>query len=277
MKRLFVIGILITGLLFTACKKEKNAAGDEDDFVLIEKLADFYGFWEQMKVSPKTYMIQSYTGFYTGEGDDFSQLAASIEGDNEPYVLIVDGLTFSFSEYYYNQDADVSSSYMAQMTPGFYGKAYDLKFTENSMEAKSDGSIANPEGQVYMPLLFYPVVYDNLTEDEALTAGTTIRWKKDERNEHGVLISIEYHPGTQSDSLNRIDFTEYISRRKALKEDKGEFTFGISDFADFPDNADLDISIQRIGYTTFVDANGDDCTFAGIVISAAGFTLSKGE
>jgi len=179
-------------------------------------------------------------------------------------------------DYYYSQNNDFSMSDTALYMAEFYGKAYGLKLTENSLEAKSDGSIINPEGQMYIPKLFYPVTYENLTVDEKVTAGTTVKWNKDERNENGVLIKFEYSPSTQSDLMNRINYPEYIRGGKIV-EDIGDYTFSASDFSDFPSNADLDFSIERVGYTTFTDKNGDDCSIAGLIISMAGYTISIAE
>ncbi len=265
MKRLFIFSVIIAGVLLSGCKKEEVTPGDA--------ISDFYGFLDQWKESPKSYMIQSYYGPYSKPEDDFSSLDAYIAGNSEPLSLVIDELSLIFPDYYYSQNSDFSMSDTALYMAEFYGKAYDLKFVENSLEAKSDGSISNPDGQVYIPKLFYPVTYENLTVDEKVTTGTTVKWNKDDKNENGVLITFKYSPSTQSDSLNRINYPEYIRGGKIV-EDIGEYTFGSIDFADFPPNADLGFTIERVGCTTFTDKNGDDCSIAGLVISSAGFTIS---
>jgi len=268
MKRLFIFSVIIAGVLLSGCKKEEVTPGDA--------ISDFYEFLDQWKESPISYMIQSVSGPYSKPEDDFSQLTAYIAGNREPLGLIVDELSLFFPDYYYSQNSDFSMSDTALYMAEFYGKAYGLKLTENSLEAKSDGSIPIPEGQVYIPKLFYPVTYENLTVDEKVTAGTTVKWTKDDKNENGVLIKFDYSPSTQSDSLNRINYPEYIRGGKIV-EDSGEYTFSASDFSDFPSNADLDFTIERLGCTTFTGKNGDDCSIAGLVISMAGYTIAITE
>jgi hypothetical protein len=252
----------------SGCKKDEVTPGDA--------ISDFYGFLDQMKASSITYMIQSYYGPYSKPEDDFSQLGAYIIGDREPLGLTVDELSLFFPDYNYSQDSDFGLADTALYMAEFYGKLFGLKFTENSLVAKSDGSISNPEARVYIPKLFYPVTYENLGADEKLTIGTTVKWNKDDRNENGVLIKFDYYPSTQSDLQNRINYPEYIRGGKIV-EDIGEYTFGASDFVDVPPNADLHFSIERVGITNFTDKNGDDCSIAGLVISAAGYTISIAE
>jgi hypothetical protein len=263
MKRVLIFGVIALVLGSTGCKKE-----DVEPNVLL----DFYGFWDQIKTSPKTYLMFSFSSQYGNPEMYSSNVTASIFGDKEPFALNIDTFNLSFPDYYYSQNNDVSTADTNQHMISVYGKYFDLKFGDNYLNAKSDGSIVHPGGEVYIPKLLYPVSYENLTTDGKLVPGTTIKWSADDNNKHGIYLGIEYYPSL-NDSANKIDFPDYIRRGKIL-EDLGEYTFTKSDFTDFPPQADLDFCIERIGYTTFKDENGEDCTFASIEKSIAGFTIS---
>ncbi|MCF6171744.1 MAG: hypothetical protein L3J66_12265 [Bacteroidales bacterium] len=268
MKRLLLLGIALMALLLSGCKKNDVKPGDA--------VSDYYAFIDQMKESPKTYMIHSYSTIHTNPEEYASQTTASIKGNNEPNGLSINEFHLNFPAYFYNQDGDVSFGDTINHMNSLYGKKYNLKFETDYLNAKSDESIANPSGQLYIPELLYPVSYENLTADEKITVGSTIRWNKDDKNKNGILINLAYFPSTQSDLQNRIYFPEYIRKGKIVSDD-GEYTFEQSDFAGFPPNADIDFTIERINHTTFQDERGDNCTFVSIDKTGAGFTISIEE
>ncbi len=278
MKNRILISSIAIVLLITSCKKENNSSGNSNDnqktsFKAATAISDFYSFWDQMKVAGKSYYIQSYSGIYDKPADDISSIAATIKGNKEPFSLVIDSKTLSFQDYDYNSDKGVSSAYLDENMTDFYGKNFDVDVSQNTLKLMSDGSITEPLARVHIPKLFYPVTFENLTQDGKVTAGTKIVWETDAMNENGVIIGIEYYPSTQSDTNNRINYPEYMLRG-TVTDDNGEFTFNTNDFADFPGNADLGFYVVRAGFTTFVDRSSDTCTLAGVAIMGTGYTLS---
>lgn len=275
MKNKILFCCIVITLLITSCKKDPNTNPNKSRFVS-NSYSDFYSFYALLKEAEKSYHSHSFSGVYDKPEDDFSNIAAQTIGNNEPKSLCVDNKILSFTDYEFHSDINASIAYIDENMTDFYGKKYDLEFTQNTLEAKSDGSIASPIGQVYIPKLLYPVIYENLSPDGKLIDGTIVKWNADNINDNGIVISIEYYPNTQSDSLNRINYPDYI-KRWTKTEDDGEFIFIASDFSDFPGNADLSFDIAREGFTTFIDDSGFKCSFSALVFTGSGFTISITE
>ena len=270
MKRLVIYGMIVTGLLFSACKKENP---DIDNGFSWDNYSAFYRlFSDQMKTSQKTYMLFDFSGIYTPPDSSLS-ISAGIEGNREPLALSINEQTIHFNDYSYSPTHDYSQSVTFLALPGFNGRQFDFGFSDDALHLKSDGSIANPVAKLHIPEMLYPVVFKNLSPDDKIISGTEITWTEDALNENGVLIVIEYDPQTQSDPDNRINFPDSKTVGK-VAEDKGTYTFTKNDFKGFPQNADLHFSLEKVAFTTFSDPSGDKCTFVNQEMMTAGFSIS---
>ena len=272
MNNLFLFCCITLLISVTSCKKNSDSNPAESRFIS-GSYSDFFGYYNQLKEADISYHFFTFSGVYDKPEDDISNVAAQTIGNNEPNTLIVDNKILSFVDYEYHSDVNASISYVDTNMTDNYGKKYDLEFKQNTLYAKSDGSIENPIDQVYIPKLLYPVTYENLTQDGKLTDGTIVKWTADSNNLNGIVITIEYYPNSQSDSLNRINYPEHI-KRSTKTEDSGVFTFSESDFIDFPGNADLSFEIAREGFTNFIDKSENKCSYSALVITVAGFTIS---
>ena len=273
MKRLVVFGMLLSGLLFSACKKENT---DIDKGFSWNHYSAFYSqFLDPMKTSQKTYMLFYFSGIFTPP-DTALSISADIEGDREPLALSINEQTIPFNDYYYSSSHNYSQSDTFMVLPNFYGKVFDFGFSDDVLQLRSDGSIVNPVANLAISKMLYPVVFENLSTDGKIILGTAITWTEDAANENGILIVMEYSPQNQSDPDNRINFPDYKKVGKVV-EDNGIYTFAKSDFEGFPQNADLSFSLERVAYITFPDNNDGKCTFVNHEMAIAGFTISIEE
>lgn len=232
--------------------------------------------YQQLKDSERTYFIQSYNGISNTPEEDHSQTIASIPGNLAPYNLLIDSISLNYAEFYYSVDHNFSTSQIDTNLKDFFGRHFDMAFVDSTLFAKSDGSISNPMGQVYIPMFLYPVSFENLTADEKITAGSVVKWTKDLENNSGVVIELDYNASTQSDPENRINYPDDITTA-ARVEDTGGYIFKIEDFSFFPDNANLGFTISRSGCSTFEYKSGKSCTLSGSTIVISGQQLDKSE
>lgn len=237
-----------------------------------DNYSDYYAFLDQMKTSQKTYYVFYFSGIYTPP-DSLASISGAIEGDRLPLTLSINEESIDF---YYSSEHDFSQSDTLFKLKEFYGRLFDFRFSDDALHLKSDGSIIDPAGELYIPKMLYPVAFKNLTADGHIKSGTKINWTEDAGNKKGILIVIDYDPLSQSDPDIRINFPDDKLSGKVVA-DIGSYIFAKNDFKGFPQNADLGFSLERIAHTSFLDDKGDECSFANHEKSISGFTISIAE
>ncbi|MFN3316212.1 MAG: hypothetical protein ACK40K_05325, partial [Raineya sp.] len=91
---------------------------------------------------------------------------------------------------------------------------------------------------LYLPkLLRLDANFNTNTYTVPVSAGTTIRWNKDDLNTKGVVVVLDYNPKTNP---NEIAQSYPTPKAKAIgTEDTGSYTFSQNDLADFPNGASV--------------------------------------
>ena len=278
MKRLFVFSVIIAGLLLSGCKKEEVTPDPRAGFVSQDYYMEFYDYLSAMKASVKTYQIYSFTGIYTDpDSNETVPIITNSEGDAAPDPFVINGQKIEFNDYQYSSSHNFSYADTMVELNGVFGNNYNLKFNNDELLFDSIVTINAPEKQLYIPKLFQPIEFDNLSKNDEIIDGTMVKWVSDEDNQEGVLIKLEYDPNVQNQSLVDVEsYPDYINRGRIV-EDNGSYTFRKSNFADFPYNADVHISFEKITYKKFKDEDENNCAFVTSMLVVSGFDISMGE
>ena len=272
MKKIILTGFaLIT--IFSCSNENTDIIRDDKNISAVDAQRDFMKFFNSN--AKNQILIESIGSIYGGE--KIQNITSRTLGTSEPLGFILNGKTMTGAM---EKNSFVNSWVSSNISiDNFFGKKISFKLLNGKIVANElKNGVANKGGdsgegtELYIPETINATIYGLV--DGKVVPGTTITWNKDELNENGITMAVEYSPYTQRDETIAQKNKENVTRISKV-DDIGSYTVTKEDLENFPSGASLAFYVGRMAYT--VEADGtikDDTSIGAYTAVRADFDIS---
>jgi hypothetical protein len=243
MKKIFFLLSILT-LIFASCQKDGSGLVNKDSqLALIQKnLPNAIGILDMVKQPTDGYLsissVQSLYSQYEDNQDYGVYIDAKIFA---PELLTQGSEAIKFNDYSVDFNS-TRNQYSTLVSPSGVRNLYG-----NNIKISGGKNLNNFSTSFYCAKTIKLDLKPS-PDGNTIKNGTVITWNRDENNNFGIGIALEFSPNSSKNLINGIKGNSTINK-VIHTDDDGEYTITEADLANFPNHGELSVYVGRGNYS----------------------------